>query len=942
MGSGVLILVFLAGLFLLLGSAGVALLFLLIRQTRMEEQLRRLQERVDRLEPPAPPTPPPSPDAADGSPEQPSAPVPEVSLGSSAPPPRDTTPEPPPRRRHPSRASGRSRHWRLLERQLLENWTGWLGVLALVSGLAFLTVSVAIRLEPFQRFSLLLVISGAMALPRLLLPPAHRLRPLSRWLSSGAAALVMFGCAGASALPGLGLQWISDPFRSLALLTAAVALNLAVAGSAASPWLAGGHVVISLLPLPLAAPSAEASVLAAVIAALGLGGRAGRSAPARFVVTVAFLLLQLWIAQRSGVAAPAWTTSAVVGFVLARGRRRAPPEPALWDVAGAACAWAGLMVVWIACPVASVLRALAFAVAAVAATALWLDRRRRGNADRLARIHWLAALLLSMAAPLALRAEISSAGVLPLTLVLIGVVFLQDAIRDRDALRAGVAGVSLLLMDGALLLVLVARHGEVALAMPLFVLAAALLQQRLLEPMRCATAVRLIPGAQAVAAALLRPAALTAAMEPGGARTWALLAALAPALGLRRWPRRQERFHEAPLAVGTTVGVVQLLATAGQTLSLGLIGERLLPVFLLGGVMAISSAGLSASLRGGRTAGLLLCGLTLFRAVVLGQDALPVGLLWTAPLGWILLAGLGVALACRWAQAGRRGETTVVLAMAYGALALFVLERLFAGGAAGDGRLQLGVDGTAVAALAAWRLLGGRVPLAGRPLWESPRRYAGELALVAAVVSLLRWLPDWGAAMGLSGLAVLLWQPQLAGSWPRARGHGLIAFWAGLLALVGISTAANLPMALAVGSLVVACTRFPFTAAAHPEPEGGEAPPTGTRWLRDLASRVGRHPHRWMAAPLSLGVTLLMARHSTAIWLTLTWSIEALILFGLGVGFRDRPLRIGALALMGLCLLRLVSVDMRQADLVVRGLVFTGVGLVLVVMNGLTSRAGKS
>jgi hypothetical protein len=45
--------------------------------------------------------------------------------------------------------------------------------------------------------------------------------------------------------------------------------------------------------------------------------------------------------------------------------------------------------------------------------------------------------------------------------------------------------------------------------------------------------------------------------------------------------------------------------------------------------------------------------------------------------------------------------------------------------------------------------------------------------------------------------------------------------------------------------------------------------------------------------------------------------------------------------MLGLCLIRLVSVDMRQADLVVRGLVFSGVGLVLVVMNVITTGMEK-
>jgi hypothetical protein len=285
----------------------------------------------------------------------------------------------------------------------------------------------------------------------------------------------------------------------------------------------------------------------------------------------------------------------------------------------------------------------------------------------------------------------------------------------------------------------------------------------------------------------------------------------------------------------------------------------------------------------------------------------------------------------------------VVLAVAYLASLLFALERLFLwnSSAPGGDAVQLVVDGTAVAAMVAWRLLGSSSPLAGRPLWELARRYAGELAVAGLVISLPRWLPAWGTATALGWVAVLLWRPWWGRRWPRAREHGLIACWAGLLALAAVPAGQTLGLTLAVGSLVVACGRFPSPPAV-PERNGAvEVGPPGLGWLTALGACVERHPHRWLAGPLTLAVSLVMARNATAGWLTLTWSIEALVLFGLSVRFRDRPLRIGALAMLGLCLIRLVSVDMRQADLVVRGLVFSGVGLVLVVMNVITTGMEK-
>jgi hypothetical protein len=45
-----------------------------------------------------------------------------------------------------------------------------------------------------------------------------------------------------------------------------------------------------------------------------------------------------------------------------------------------------------------------------------------------------------------------------------------------------------------------------------------------------------------------------------------------------------------------------------------------------------------------------------------------------------------------------------------------------------------------------------------------------------------------------------------------------------------------------------------------------------------------------------------------------------------------------ALVGLGACLLRLLAVDMAQADLGLRGLVFIGVGLLLLALNAIVNR----
>jgi len=85
-------------------------------------------------------------------------------------------------------------------------------------------------------------------------------------------------------------------------------------------------------------------------------------------------------------------------------------------------------------------------------------------------------------------------------------------------------------------------------------------------------------------------------------------------------------------------------------------------------------------------------------------------------------------------------------------------------------------------------------------------------------------------------------------------------------------------------------------------------------------------------------VSCVIASSVTAGWWTLVWAIEALVLFSISIFFSDRALRLVALILLGICLIQLVGVDMRELDLALRGVVFTGVGLVMVALNVISSR----
>jgi len=108
--------------------------------------------------------------------------------------------------------------------------------------------------------------------------------------------------------------------------------------------------------------------------------------------------------------------------------------------------------------------------------------------------------------------------------------------------------------------------------------------------------------------------------------------------------------------------------------------------------------------------------------------------------------------------------------------------------------------------------------------------------------------------------------------------------------------------------------------------------------MADLAPALKRHRNKALYYPLFLGIALDLASRFDHSLLTLLWATEAFIIFGLSALLRENQFRYLALFGLGGCLLRLVAVDMKQADLGLRGLVFFGVGLLMLAMNALYNR----
>ena len=221
------------------------------------------------------------------------------------------------------------------------------------------------------------------------------------------------------------------------------------------------------------------------------------------------------------------------------------------------------------------------------------------------------------------------------------------------------------------------------------------------------------------------------------------------------------------------------------------------------------------------------------------------------------------------------------------------------------------------------------------PLWQRFHPYLIELILLQAAVTLGQELVEPLSMPSLwMLLALALLSPQ-AGIWfdRRLQVWSVIAMWLGTAVLMLPSHAMPwLAISLAIAYLVLSHRWLQLEAAGRPRA------PWGLGLLDQLPAAVDRATEPLLCYPLFLAIALVLANHFDHSLLTLLWATEAFGIYVFSVILRDGQIRAVALIALGTCLWRLVAVDMVQAELTTRGLVFMGVGLLMLAMNAIGSR----
>lgn len=213
--------------------------------------------------------------------------------------------------------------WKKIERQLVENWTGIVGAIILTAGLGFLGLVAALALPAFFRFLMLAGVSLALSAMSYVLEKRPNWQKFSSWIRGVAGAVALFACFGSAAVPGL--KWIEDERAGLALITLGVFVNLAFARLAGRQAFASLHVLLSLVTLSILPQQLPVFVVAAVVALAGVAlAYRSRWEHQALLVTASFAIYQIFRYQMAGGAAASFTqaerllgiaSTALVGLV---------------------------------------------------------------------------------------------------------------------------------------------------------------------------------------------------------------------------------------------------------------------------------------------------------------------------------------------------------------------------------------------------------------------------------------------------------------------------------------------------------------------------------------------------------------------------------------------------------------------------------------------------
>ena len=857
---------------------------------------------------------------------------------------------------------GRWRHH--IAQRFAENWTGVLGTVVVVAGVTFLGIYTALQFAPFYRFLLTLGVAGALVAGSLALQRRTDWRKFGGWLRSAGAAIALFACAAAGSLPGLGLQWIYEPLPALGLLLAGIAANLLLAWAAGPQVVSTLHVLLSLVPLVIVPATTTALAIASAVCLFGvvLATRGRWDRHLAFVMAGYLMFHGIWFVRMrdaldEDLARYVAAGCAMMVFgaaALAHYRRdyAQPTLPSPLQVGTHLAAWLLLaLALFVYVPSSLVRGALLLVIGVVA---YFLARRSCAlRVPWLLRADTMAAQVFVLLA-LASGFDLGMSASLVLLCVFaetLGFRWLvpreEDAWLDQVADGLPVLAAALLAATGFRDLVL-PEERQTGVAAVLFTGSAlAVLGQRLLRTPPEDHAVPYFaknldawagsPGTLLGAlAGVLVVGGLAAVLD----RPWLEVVALGAAGALLlAWTR----LRRAGLQAGATIALSGAHVMSWSTLltnadaSAATVTSHLAPLAALGG-LAIWIA------RRGwiRPLAIVLAGITAAMAAHLYFD--PVSALIPG-VAWLVLSLLALELANR--LAGRDSRT--VLLLGYGYLAAFIacyaLVIVQTPAYVGIVSMRLLIELFAIAVLGYWWLFRPRAAMATDRTWLLVHPLFVELTLAGVAVTVVVEIAAQWSAVAWAAIALLLLSPpaeRLLDA--RARLYSLVFYWVSVVDMAVVLSTLEVPLRRwfdqpEFTSLVAIALQVAYAAWAHCRLRfEALGLPAWLAVLGPLGRVATQHRNVCLYYPLFAGIALFLHWRFDRSLLTLLWAGEAFVVFVLSAWLRENQFRYVALGGLAVCLARLVLIDMAEANLALRGVVFIGVGSLMLGMNAIYNR----
>jgi len=851
-----------------------------------------------------------------------------------------------------------------LEQQFIENWTGILGAVVVVAGVTFVGIYTALQLAPFYRFLLTLAVAGAMVGGSFVLARKDTWRDFAGWLRSAGAAIALFACAASGGLPGLGLQWITAPLPALGLLMAGIAANLLIAYAGGTQVMATLHVLLSLVPLLIVPASTTSLAIATAVTLFGVVLGARRRWDRHLAIVLgayplfhAFWHVDMGVALDADVARYLAAGCAALVFGVAalvhhRRVRAEPGDPPPLQVGVHLASWLLLALSLFVYLPSSLVRGAALLVFGVLAWRL-AQRARALHVVWLLRTDTLAAQVFVLLALLSGYDLGASTSLLLLFALAETLGFRWLVPRDEDVLLDKVAdtlptvAAVVLAVAGLLDLSLPAEQRLDLAAVLLVGAALAVLGQWVLRapreeamPVQSARDVDAWFSAPGVAIGTIAGVLVVVALAAVAERPWFEAAALVTVGALLvAWLRLRRAGLQ--LGAATALAGSHLMSWSGLVSAAdwapGPLTTRIVPLAALAGaaIWASSSGWL-------RSLAIVMLGVTAGLAAFLYFDPLAPQIPGVA---WLVMSLLALEVANRL----RGRDSLIVLMLGYGYLAAFVaayvLVILQTPAYVGPVSARLLIELFALGVLAYWWLFRPRETLAAGRSWLLVHPLFVELILVGIAVTVVvevaaQW---WAVAWALVAL-LLLSPPAERLLDPRARLYSLLFYWVSVVDMAVVMSTLEVPSPHwydqpQFTSLVAIALQVAYVAWAHRRLVlDGVQTPAPLRALGRLGGIIAARRNLYVYYPLFAGVALFLYWRFDRSVLTLLWAAEAFVVFGLSAWMRENQFRYVALAGLAACLVRLVLIDMAEANLALRGVVFIGVGSLMLGMNAIYNR----